>query len=143
MRCTKCPVRYFSYSGSTRMMWYHLVKEHRISKPGTKGQSQTQSATTATVDSDEGSRSSSPEILATEKNPTPSPSSKPPPMTQISVAEAFARANAKREPKDKIYARMAAKDRISFHTLANSYDIQQRIVKEGHKPYLCHKTVAR
>ena len=53
------------------------------------------------------------------------------------------RGKEKRESRDLLYARMAAQDRISFHTLANSYDIQKRIEAAGHKPYFTHNSVAR
>ena len=156
VRCNKCPVKYFKYSGSTRMMWYHLEREHHISKSGTSRQSrsQIQSATTPrteapptiTLDNDDNgdeTRSSSPVQADVGVERSATQTSHPPQMTQMSIAGSYARAKAKREPRDKMYARMASVDRFPFHTMAKSYDIQQRIAKEGHKPYLCPMSIAR
>ena len=53
------------------------------------------------------------------------------------------RAKTKREPKDKMYARIASLDRTSFYTMATSYDIHERVKAQGHKPYFSHISVAR
>ena len=162
VRCNKCPAntKYFKYSGSTRMMWYHLGREHRIHKPNkinpdlpnaqedrfflysrkpdTQKQSQIQSATApADIPSE-------PEAVNSSANVTPMKQmTNVTPLKQMSIEGSFARSYTVCEPKDKIYARMAASDRTSFFTMANSYDVRQRIIKEGHKPYLCHKSIAR
>ena len=154
VRCNKCPSKYFTFSGATNSMWYHLERVHHIHKPGrsqafiqtlnSRGrQSQIQSATSNTNESAT-SNSVSSSAVPSAPNPTSETVASPSiTMTQMSIAESFARADAKHEPRDKIYARMAAKDRFSFFTMARSYDIQQRISKDGHKPLLCEKSVAR
>ena len=142
-RCIKCPCRYFKYSGSTTGMWHHLDKEHSIKK---KSQSQIESATAPTSES-AASAASSPStssgVSKSVNSSTGATNERPEAQIQMSIADSFARANSRKEPRDKIYARMAAKDRISFRTLAESYDVQQRIRKEGHEPYLHHNSVAR
>ena len=146
VKCNMCPSKIFKFSGSTYIMWYHLERVHQIHKSSrskafidnmksTAKQSQIQSATANSANSN---------ASTSGENVSPSPSqTAPPAMTQLSIAGSFARGKLLRESRDKIYARMAAKDRISFFTMANSFDIQQRLIAAGHKPYLSHADVAR
>ena len=64
-------------------------------------------------------------------------------MVYLAETNSVIRAKAIRDPRDKIYARIASVDRTSFHTMANSYDVHERIKAAGHKPFYSHVSVAR
>ena len=50
---------------------------------------------------------------------------------------------AKKDPLEKIYARLAAEDMIPINRLAESYDIKRLLRLEDHKPFDSHVSVAK
>ena len=164
VRCTKCPfnTKFFKYTGSTHAMWYHLERVHHIHKSSlqrkatpaktpsraqesssssknsnTQRKSQIESGTATSAATVANASTSNAELGESPESNQKGTFS----LKQMSLAESFGR--NKSEPRDKIYARMSALHHISFKTLAESYDVHQRVIKEGHKPYLHHKSVAR
>ena len=106
VRCIKCPARYFKYTGSTHMMWYHLEREHHIHKStrsqafirnnvNSRGrQSQIQSATTNCNAKESEATVTTKESDATTKDPPPVidlsvTRSCPTPLKQMSIANMY------------------------------------------------------
>ena len=52
VKCTKCPSKYFAFSGSTRIMLFHLEKEHKITKDVALGLSQTERQRLSQIESE-------------------------------------------------------------------------------------------
>ena len=105
VKCKKCPAKIFKYSGSTRVMWYHLEHVHHIHKSGTQRQSPVSVAVmsntqgpTATVAESASVESASAEVASTPGQSPTVPAvtanisvASPPVLTQMSLTGSWAR----------------------------------------------------
>ena len=101
VRCTRCPTntKFFKYSGSTRVMWYHLDREHRIKRPTAAKDSARQSQVEPATDITESATPSTGEDIILVSSDAPASSNVVTEATketagtlsQISIKESFAR----------------------------------------------------